>query len=353
MIKKKIQLILSNIIMLIFVIIICFSLIITKINYDPIINKKNYVITINNDKISLEEFTKLYTFALLKNKKTSHKNDLNSLYNKNYTKNIFQQVLSNIIYKTLLQQYVKKLNISINDSDVKNYIHNQSIFKIHNIFNIQKYYSFLNSANINSYEYKKKIKIDLKINKFISLISNSEFILKHEINNFIELLSQIRVIKQATINIPKTFKRLYINQKYFKNCLYKNNTINYFLVAKKIINELNTGSNELLKKIKLKFNNPQKLSKFGMSKLEKLIFNLPLPKKNNNVYFSIFKNNGNLLLIQFYKTQHTIFSKKQKNIIVSQILKHRLKMTLNSILNNLYTNANISYDKLTTFKKYL
>lgn len=353
MIKKKIKLILSNIIMLIFLIIICFSLIITKINYDPLINKKDYVITINDDKISLEEFTKLYTFALLKNKKKSHKNDLNLLYNKNYTKNIYQKVLSNIIYKTLLKQYVKKLNISVNNSDVKNYIHNQSIFKTNNIFNVQKYYSFLNSVNISSYEYKEKIKTDLKINKFISFISNSTFILKHEMNDFIELLSQIRVIKKATINIPKTFKHIYINQKYFKNCLNKNNTINYFLVSKKIINELNAGSDKLLKKIKLKFKNPQKFSKFGISKLEKLIFNLPLPKKNNNVYFSIFKNNGNLLLMQFYKTQHTIFSKKQKKIIISQLLKHHLKMTLNSILNHLYANANISYEKLTTFKKYL
>ncbi|XBC43228.1 MAG: SurA N-terminal domain-containing protein [Buchnera aphidicola (Meitanaphis flavogallis)] len=346
MIKKKIKLIFSNIIMLIFLIIIFFSLIITKINYNPLINKNNYVVTINDEKISLEEFTKLYTLELLKNKEKLHKNNLNSLYNKNYTKNIYQKVLSNIVYKTLLKQYVQKLNISVHDSDVKNYIHNQSIFKINNIFNIQKYYSFLNSANISSYKYKKKIKIDLKINKFISFISNSTFILKHEINNFIELLSQIRVIKKATINIPETFKHLYINKKYFKNYLNKNNTINYFLIAKKIINELNTGSDKLLKKIKLKFENSQKFSTFEISKLKKLIFNLPLPKKNNNVYFSIFKNNGNLLLIQFYKIQHKIFSKKQKNIIISQLLKHHLKMTLNSILNNLYTNANISYEKI-------
>ncbi|XBC38088.1 MAG: SurA N-terminal domain-containing protein [Buchnera aphidicola (Floraphis meitanensis)] len=362
-IKKKIKLIISNIIILIFLVIIFFSLVITKINFYSLINKKNYIIKINNEKINLNDFIKIYTIELLKYKKNIDLNNLKSLQNRIYLKKIYKKVMLNIIYETLLKQYIKKLNIFAKSSEIKNYIHNQSIFKENNIFSIKKYYSFLNSINMNSNEYINKIETNLKINKFISFISNSTFVLKNEMENLIQLLSQVRMIKIAPIKISNIFKYLIDNNRNIKihhiqhnrNILFlsKKNTLNPFIITKKIIYELNHGSNKILKQMNIKFEKKQFFYKFDLNKLEKLIFNLPHPTYKKNIYFSILKNNHDLLLVQFYKIKYIKFSKKQKNIIFSRLLKHNIETILNSIINNLYTKANISYGReLTNLNQY-
>ncbi|XBC42200.1 MAG: SurA N-terminal domain-containing protein [Buchnera aphidicola (Meitanaphis elongallis)] len=340
MILKKIKFIFSNIILLTFLIIIVLSLIITKMNYHSLKYKKNYVIKINEDTISLETFTRAYTAVLLQNKKSLNTSSLNTLYNRSYIKKLYKQTISNIIYETLLKQYLKKLNVFVSNTSIQNYVYNQQIFRKNNVFDIQKYYFFLNSHNINTKEYIETIKTNLAIKKFISSITNSTFILKKDSNNFIKLLSQIRVIRIAPIN-KKNYYSLVRVQK-----------TNSFAMIKEITNECNNGSETLFKKMNLKFEKPQFFYKFSTNKLGQLIFSLPSLKKNN-ICFNIIKNNNDLFLVQFYKIMHINISKQQKKVLLSQLLKHNTKMILNSILHNLYTQANISYGKLINFKKYL
>ncbi|XBC41166.1 MAG: SurA N-terminal domain-containing protein [Buchnera aphidicola (Nurudea yanoniella)] len=357
MIKKKIKKILSKLIILILLIIIIFSLVFMKFNYYSIKDKKNYIIKINNDEIHLEEFQKKYIFLLSKYKYNS-----NNFHNTNYIKKIYKEAILDIIYKTLLKQYVKKLHISLNDSEIKNYIHNNSDFQEKNIFKIEKYYYFLNKENISSNEYIDKIKTYLKIKKFISFISNLIFISKHEKNNLIQSLSQIRIIKIASVPLTKFFKNTIINNKNIINYLKKNNSNlfsikkyknNTFLILKKTTYEFNNKPVKLLKTIKLKFQKSLFFSRFDKNKFKKFIFNLPNLKKNKNIYFSIIKNSGDLLLIKFYKTMHIDFSNKQKNVIISQLKKYNLGTILNSILDDLYLKAHISYGNLIDFNNKL
>ncbi|XBC44269.1 MAG: SurA N-terminal domain-containing protein [Buchnera aphidicola (Schlechtendalia peitan)] len=357
MIKKKIKLIFYNTMILLFLIIMIFSLTITKTNYYSLKDKQTYIIKINHEKISLDKFKQRYIIELINN--NINLNNLKPSIKIVYKNKIYNKVISDIIYETLLKQYVQKLNISIQNSDVKNYIYNQKIFQNNKVFNIQKYHYFLNTLNISSQEYINTIKTELKINKFISSISNSMFILKNEIDNSINSLSQIRLIQVAPIQIPHTYPNLInTHKKIIKNqykhdnfrSFTKQKNINYFLISKKIIYELNHGSKILFNKMHLKFQKPQLVSQFSRNKLSKLIFNLPHPKKNKNIYFSIIKNRNTVFLVKFYKIIHIRFSTQQKKIITSQLLKYNLEMVLNSIFKNLYTQANISYNDLFNLK---
>lgn len=360
MTKKKIKLIFSNIIIIIFFIIITFSLIFTKMNYYPFINKNHYVIKVNDDEINSEELLKRYSIELLQLKKKLNLNNLDKSYNNFYKSKIYKKIISDIIYETLLKQYIHKLKISVSDADVKYYIHNQIIFKKNNVFNVDKYYSVLHNLNISTKEYVNKIKTHLKIKQFIYFITNSIFTLEKETNNFIKSLSQIRVIKIAPINILHVFKKFIITNStkitkkninnYNNKIAIETNRIKYSLMITKIINALHDKPNKLLKKIDLKFEKPQLFSKFHFNKLAKLIFSLPTPKKNKNAYFFIIKNNNNLSLVKFYKIIHIKFSKQQKKALLSQLFQHNLNMILNSILNDLYMKSTISYGKLNSFE---
>ncbi|XBC39141.1 MAG: SurA N-terminal domain-containing protein [Buchnera aphidicola (Nurudea shiraii)] len=352
---KKIKSILSKTIILILLIIILFSLIFTKVNYYPINQTKSYLIKINDDKIDIEEFKKLYNFSLLEYEKKFNLKKLNNLHNESYKKKIYKTVISNIIYQTLLKQYVSKLNIILDNDEVKHYIYNEQLFKENNIFSIKKYYTFLNIENLSSNEYIKKIRDNLKIKKFLSLISDSIFISKKEIDNFIKLFSQIRIIRTTSINLYKIFEKLNTDNKNIINNLinhnfnallikkYKNDI---FLIFKKTTYQNRRKLTKILKKIQLKFKKPLFFSRFNTSKFKTFIFNLPNLKKNKKSYFGTFKNNGNLFLIQFYKTKYMKFSSQQKNNIISQFKEYNLERILSSILDDLYKKAHISYGEL-------
>jgi len=353
--KKKIKLVLYNIIMLVFLIIISFTLITTKSNYYRSKNDKQYIIKVNNEEIGLQEFQRRYAIELIKSNAYSNTKTLNKAYSYKYKKKIYKKVLLDIIHETLLKQYVQRLNISIKHYDVQNYIYNQKNFTRNKNFDIQKYYFFLNTLGISSKEYINIIETHLKINKFISSIINSIFSLKNETTRFNQLFSQGRMISIAPVNKLNFFEEnKKIEKNRYRNANFtpkiKKNNINYFFIAKKIIYLLNHKPSKLLKKINLKFQEPQLISRFDNNKFSKLIFNLPQPNAKKNVYFIIVKDNNNLYIAKFFKMTHINLSENQKKFIALQLLQYNVNMTLNSIMNNLYAQAQIEYNSLINFK---
>lgn len=298
-----------------------------------------------------------------------HKNNLTDWVKKIKINNIgnISQVIE---YKNefLIVQLIKnKVDMESNTEPKKNKIKNNGDISdnvtenIKNIATVLKKYnlkSTINSQDISFQEIKTDwIKKEKKLNvhythPLMHFIQKNFFNQKNSkninpIKVFISKNNTIYVIKQILYQ-PKKLKKL--------NCVF--NEIKHILQQKKIqlknsylikefLSDKKNVSNNFLKNHKLSFQ-PTKTITFNKktkNKNNKIIFQLPSPKKNNFIYTIIHtKNNQDRLLILkkvFYQKIH----KKQKIKLMQKIEKQYKNLIFSIILKNMYQNSIIKYQK--------
>lgn len=381
--KKKSKI--YNIMLLGTLSIIFISLILPYINVFFFKNTSDYAIKINNQTISQEEFIKKYNLEYIKQKKNTKNKITTNINTNNYLLKIYKKTISNIIQESLLKQYIIKINFKIQDLDIKNYIYSQSKFQTNYCFDINKYHQYLNILQISSNEYIKKIKIYLKIQKFLENIYDTDFILENEKKIILKLFSQIRMVQKShPIKIKSFHNEKNINSKKIKK-YFKNNvnelitkeqfTINYILIHKKNIKNIHKNiqkknqdniiytllNNKInsplfkktIKKNKIKIfytpwiTNKSKKSKNLPSKILKYIIKNKLLFKKNNTSIKKYpttiktkKNNLYILWIKKYQKQHI------KNILNTEQTQHKYQKTLKNIICKLNSGSQILLNKI-------
>ncbi|QCI16131.1 peptidylprolyl isomerase [Buchnera aphidicola] len=215
----------SHIIIKIILGIVILSLIFSTMNGYINQNSEKYVAIVNGEKISLQTFKNMYAFEKEKQKKILGKNFFKLSKNKNFINKTYNDILSQLINNVLLEQYTKKMQFEINDYKIKEIILNSSLFQKDHQFNKEKYLNYLNSINLSNHEYISIIKTKINTENLINTIANSNFILKNEQKNILELLSQKRIFRKSIVNVNSEIYKQNVTDKeaqdYFNK--YKNN----------------------------------------------------------------------------------------------------------------------------------
>ncbi|WP_114191558.1 peptidylprolyl isomerase [Edaphovirga cremea] len=117
-----------------------------------------------------------------------------------YMQQMRQQVLNQLIDVALLDQYARKLGISISDEQVKQAIFKTLAFQTNNQFDNEKY---LNSVRANGYTpdaYAQLLRRQMISQQLNQAFAGSDFVLPAEVQNIADLVLQERDIRLATFD---------------------------------------------------------------------------------------------------------------------------------------------------------
>ncbi len=121
--------------------------------------------------------------------------------NDGFMQQMRQQALSQLVDQALLDQYINDLHITISDDQVKQAIFAQQAFQTNGKFDNAKYNALLSSMGFTADRYAEALRKQLATQQLINAVANTDFMLKGETSKLVDLVSQKRDIRQATIDV--------------------------------------------------------------------------------------------------------------------------------------------------------
>ena len=121
--------------------------------------------------------------------------------NENYIKTMRQQVLNRLIDEALLDQYAKDLGLGISDEQVRKAIFATPAFQVDGKFNNTRYNALVNQMGMTSDQYAAALRNQLTTQQLINAVAGTDFMLPGETDQLAELVSQQRLVREATIDV--------------------------------------------------------------------------------------------------------------------------------------------------------
>lgn len=181
--------------------IIIVSFILTGVSSYLIGGNSTYAAKVNGQEISRPQFEN--AVASERNRMQQQLGDQFSelASNENYMTTMRQQVLNRLIDEALLDQYAKHLNLGISDAQVKQAIFQTQAFQSNGKFDNDRFNGIVNQMGMNADQYAQALRNQLVTQQLINAIVGSEFMLPGETNQLAALVSQQRVVREATIDV--------------------------------------------------------------------------------------------------------------------------------------------------------
>ena len=181
--------------------IIIVSLILTGVSGYLIGGGKNYAAKVNGQEIGRGQFEN--AVASERNRMQQQLGDQFSelAANENYMKTMRQQVLNRLIDESLLDQYARELGLSISDEQVKQAIFQTQAFQTNGKFDNQRFSGIVAQMGMTTDQYAQALRNQLTTQQLINAIAGTDFMLPGESDQLAALVSQQRVVREATINV--------------------------------------------------------------------------------------------------------------------------------------------------------
>lgn len=181
--------------------IIIVSFILTGVSGYLIGGSANYAAKVNDQEISRGQFEN--AFAGERNRMQQQLGDQFSelAANEGYMKNLRQQTLNRLIDEALLDQYARDLGLSISDDQVKKAIFSTPAFQNDGKFDNTRYNSIVNQMGMTPDQYAQALRNQLTTQQLINAVVGTDFMLKGEADELATLVSQQRVVREATFDV--------------------------------------------------------------------------------------------------------------------------------------------------------
>jgi peptidyl-prolyl cis-trans isomerase D len=181
--------------------IIIVSFILTGVSSYLIGGNKDYAAKVNGQEIGRAQYEN--AVASERNRMQQQLGDRFSelASNENYMKTMRQQVLNRLIDESLLDQYAKHLNLGISDAQVKQAIFQTQAFQANGKFDNQRFSGIVGQMGMTTDQYAQALRNQLVTQQLINAIVGSEFMLPGETNQLAALVSQQRIVREATIDV--------------------------------------------------------------------------------------------------------------------------------------------------------
>lgn len=180
--------------------IIIVSFILTGVSGYLIGGGKNYAAKVNGQEIGRGQFEN--AVASERNRMQQLGDQFSELAaNENYMKTMRQQVLNRLIDESLLDQYARELGLSISDEQVKQAIFQTQAFQTNGKFDNQRFSGIVAQMGMTTDQYAQALRNQLTTQQLINAIAGTDFMLPGESDQLAALVSQQRVVREATINV--------------------------------------------------------------------------------------------------------------------------------------------------------
>jgi len=181
--------------------IIIVSFILTGVSGYLIGGSANYAAKVNDQEISRGQFEN--AFAGERNRMQQQLGDQFSelAANEGYMKNLRQQTLNRLIDEALLDQYAREIGLSISDDQVKKAIFSTPAFQNNGKFDNTRYNAIVNQMGVTPDQYAQALRNQLTTQQLINAVVGTDFMLKGEADELATLVSQQRVVREATFDV--------------------------------------------------------------------------------------------------------------------------------------------------------
>jgi len=161
----------------------------------------NYAAKVNDQEISRGQFEN--AFAGERNRMQQQLGDQFSelAANEGYMKNLRQQTLNRLIDEALLDQYAREIGLSISDDQVKKAIFSTPAFQNDGKFDNTRYNAIVNQMGMTPDQYAQALRNQLTTQQLINAVVGTDFMLKGEADELATLVSQQRIVREATFDV--------------------------------------------------------------------------------------------------------------------------------------------------------
>lgn len=180
--------------------IIIISFILTGVSGYLIGGSNNYAAKVNDQEIGRSQFEN--AVASERNRMQQLGDQFSELAaNENYMKTMRQQVLNRLIDESLLDQYARELGLSVSDAQVKQAIFQTQAFQTDGKFDNERFSGIVNQMGMTTDQYAQALRNQLTTQQLINAIAGTDFMLSGESDQLAALVSQQRVVREATIDV--------------------------------------------------------------------------------------------------------------------------------------------------------
>lgn len=121
--------------------------------------------------------------------------------NEVYMQQVRRQVLSQLIDNLLLDQYAKKLGLSVSDDQIKDAIRKAPYFQTNGQFDNSKYLDLISRMGYTADNFAQSMRLQLVNQQVVQAYGDTDFVLPSESQAMTALLLQERDVRLATINL--------------------------------------------------------------------------------------------------------------------------------------------------------
>ncbi|MEX2953182.1 peptidylprolyl isomerase [Serratia fonticola] len=152
--------------------------------------------------------------------------------NEGYMQQMRQQVLSQLIDKSLLDQYAKTLGLSASDDQVKDAIRQESYFQTDGKFDNAKYLDLINRSGFSADQYAQYTRQRLINQQMIQGFGGSDIVPPSEAQSMVALVLQEREVRLATIDLNAMMAKQTVTDEELKAFFEQNK--NSFIAPEKV-----------------------------------------------------------------------------------------------------------------------
>ena len=323
----------------------------------------NNVAKINNNTISVTDFI-------------NHVNEtgLNeNLIRDNLDKNIFEELLSQLISIELMEMEIENLNLYFSDNTLKNkIIKNKNFFDDQNIFSRSKYEKFLLENNLSASKFEKRLKSEELQKVLFNYINGGLVVPKFFIDK--KFSDENKNIDVDFVNLSENYKENFTSKE--MNEYIKSNQdklkkdfidFSYVKLDPRTLLDIDEYNDEFFKIIDdidnkvLNNVNIEIIAKeynLNLKLVENYFpynneFEIVYSKKNNPNQINLIDNNESYLLFQIHKIETKLPDINSNQFIkeINLILKNQFKSEYNKKLIEDIQNKKLKYDDLKNFNK--
>ncbi|EXU76988.1 peptidylprolyl isomerase [Erwinia mallotivora] len=190
----------------------------------------NYLIGGNGDfaaKVNGQEISRSQLESAFSNERNRQQQMLGDQFsvlasNPGYMQQIRQQALSQLIDERLLDQYAKNLGLAIGDDQVKQAIFSQPAFQTDGKFDNSKYLGIINNMGFTADRYAEALRNQLTTQQLITAVTGTDFMLASETDALASLVSQQRLVREATINVAALTAKQAVSEEEISNNYQQN-----------------------------------------------------------------------------------------------------------------------------------
>ncbi|QCR36895.1 peptidylprolyl isomerase [Nissabacter sp. SGAir0207] len=190
----------NHVVLKVILALIILSFVLTGVGNYLIGGSGDYAAKVNGQEISRAQFEQAF-----QNERARMQQRLGEQFsllagNEQYMQGLRQQVLNQLVDVTLIDQYAKKLGVTITDEQVKESILATPAFRTNNQFDNDKYLAVIRSNGFTADNYAQVVRRQLQAQQLNQVFGGSEFVLPVETDALAALVLQSREVRVAAFD---------------------------------------------------------------------------------------------------------------------------------------------------------